>query len=94
MPAPMKYALAGLFLSHGVSFAYNYLLKKEFASASPQKLMGSPYARVAVMHVAIIAGGFFTMTIGSPAAVLVVLVVLKTVLDATLHLREHRKQKP
>ena len=93
MPAPMKFALAGLFLSHGVSFVYNYLLKKEFATAKPQKLMASPYARVVVMHFAIIAGAFLTMAIGSPVAILIVLVVLKTVIDTALHLREHKKLK-
>ena len=52
--------------------------------------MGAPYARVVVMHVAIIAGGFLTMVFGSPAALLFVLVVLKTIIDVELHLREHR----
>ena len=42
------------------------------------------------MHVAIIAGGFLTMVFGSPAALLFVLVVLKTIIDVELHLREHR----
>ena len=92
MPTPMRYALAGLFLSHGVSFVYNYLLRAEFMTAKPQKLMAGPYARVAVMHVAIIAGAFVTVAIGSPAAILVVLVILKSVIDAKLHLREHGKR--
>jgi len=42
-----------------------------------------------VMHVAIIAGGFLSMVFGSPAALLFVLVVLKTIIDVELHLREH-----
>jgi hypothetical protein len=93
MPTPMRCALGGLFLSHGVSFVYNYLLKKEFATAKPQKLMASPYARVVVMHFAIIAGAFLTVAIGSPVAILIVLVILKTVIDVKLHLREHGKLK-
>ena len=52
--------------------------------------MGAPYARVVVMHVAIIAGGFLSMVFGSPAALLFVLVVLKTIIDVELHLREHK----
>ncbi len=90
-PSEMKIAVLALFISHGVSFVYNYLLKREFASASPIILMFSPYARVVVMHIAIIAGGFLVMTIGSPAALLLVLVVLKTFLDLTLHLCGHKK---
>ena len=43
------------------------------------------------MHVAIIAGGFLTMALGSPAALLAVLIALKTVLDVNLHNREHKK---
>lgn len=94
MPTAMKYALAALFVSHGVSFVHNYLIKGEYASASPQKLMASPYARVVVMHITIIFGAFLTMAIRSPTAVLIVLVVLKTILDVKLHLREHRKKQP
>jgi hypothetical protein len=91
MTVPMKYALAGLFFSHGVSFVNNFLLKREFASARPDKLMGSPYSRIVVMHIAIIVGAFLTFAVGSPVALLVVLIVLKTLLDVKLHLRAHTK---
>lgn len=94
MSTPMRYALAGLFLSHGISFVYNYLLKGEFKRTNPQKLMSSPYARIVVMHLAIIIGAFISMALGSPVAVLAVLVVLKTALDIKLHLKEHDKIKP
>ena len=93
MSPEMRCALLALFASHGVSFVHNYLIKGEFAKANPQKLMASPYGRVAVMHVAIIAGAFLTMALGSPLGVLIVLIVLKTVIDVKLHLREHRKAK-
>jgi hypothetical protein len=43
------------------------------------------------MHIAILAGGFLVIAIGSPAPLLVVLVVLKTILDVNLHNREHKK---
>jgi hypothetical protein len=94
MSPHMKGALLALFLSHGVSFVHNYLLKGEFAKASPQKLMISPYSRIVVMHVAIIAGAFLTMALGSPLGVLAVLIVLKTAIDVKLHLWEHKKAKP
>ena len=93
MSTQMKCALLALFPSHGVSFVHNYLLKGEFASANPQKLMLSPYSRIVVMHVAIIAGVFVTMAIGSPLGVLAMLIVLKTTIDVKLHLREHKKAK-
>jgi hypothetical protein len=89
----MTGALAVLFLSHGVSFVRNYLLKGEFASANLPKLMITPYGRMVVMHIAIIAGGFLTMTLGSPLGLLVILIALKTAIDVKLHLWEHKKAK-
>jgi len=91
IPEPMKYAILALFASHGVSFVYNYLLKGEYARAEVGKLMGAPYARVVVMHIAIIAGAFLSLALGKNVALLIVLVVLKTIMDVKLHQREHRK---
>lgn len=54
-------------------------------------LVGQPYSRVVVMHIAIIAGGFVTMTLGSPVGVLIMLIILKTIIDMKLHLRQHKK---
>ncbi|MBN2136278.1 MAG: hypothetical protein JW720_00575 [Sedimentisphaerales bacterium] len=90
MTPEMRLAVLALFASHGVSFVYNYLIKGEYARVDPGKIMTAPYARVAIMHVAIITGGFFLIAINSPAALLIVLVVLKTFLDVKLHRREHR----
>jgi hypothetical protein len=92
IPGNMKLALLALFGSHGISFVYNYLVRGEYARANVGKLMGAPYARVVVMHVAIISGGFATMALGSPVGLLIVLIVLKTVVDVKLHLYEHRKK--
>jgi hypothetical protein len=91
IPPQVRLAVLALFISHGVSFVQNYLLKGEYATAKPDKLMASPYGRVVVMHVAILAGGFLTMAIGSPAPLLVVLIGLKTILDVNLHNRAHKK---
>ncbi|MBN2315606.1 MAG: hypothetical protein JXM79_16880 [Sedimentisphaerales bacterium] len=91
IPFQVRLSILALFASHGVSFVYNYLLKREYVSTNPGKLMASPYGRIVVMHIAILAGGFFTMVLGSPAGLLVVLVVLKTVMDVKLHNRSHRK---
>ena len=91
IPHQVRLSVLALFASHGVSFVYNYIFKREYASANLGKLMASPYGRVAVMHIAILAGGFFAMTVGSPAVLLAVLVVLKTALDVKLHNRSHRK---
>jgi len=91
IPPAVRLAVLLLFVSHGVSFVYNYLIKGEYAHAKIKKLMGQPYARVFVMHITIIVGGFGLMVLGSPVALLLVLVVLKTAIDVKLHLREHKK---
>lgn len=91
IPPQVRLAVLALFASHGVSFVQNYLIKREYATAKPDKLMSSPYGRVIVMHIAILTGGFLTMAIGSPAPLLVVLVILKTILDVNLHNRTHKK---
>jgi len=91
IPPQVRFAVLALFISHGVSFVQNYLIKREYTTAKPDKLMGSPYGRVVVMHIAILAGGFLTMAVGSPAPLLVILVGLKTILDVSLHNRSHKK---
>jgi hypothetical protein len=93
IPPNMMYAIAGLFVSHGISFGYNYFYKGERKRTNLGKLMGQPYGRIVVLHVAIIFGGFLTMTMGSPVGVLLILVLLKTIIDVKLHLRERKKNK-
>lgn len=93
VPPNMMYAIAGLFVSHGISFGYNYFYKGERKRTSLEKLMGQPYGRIVVLHIAIIFGGFLTMTMGSPVGVLLILVLMKTGLDVKLHLRERKKNQ-
>ncbi|MHC4758884.1 MAG: DUF6498-containing protein [Planctomycetota bacterium] len=93
IPANMKYAVLALFVSHGISFGYNYIYKKEYITARIETLMAQPYGRVVVMHIAIILGAFLTEYMGSPIAVLLVLVVLKIIIDVKFHLKEHKKNK-
>jgi hypothetical protein len=79
-----------LFASHWFSFARNYLGSGEYRQAEAGKLMGAPYARVMVLHVLILAGGFVIMGFESPTAFVLLLVVLKTAIDVYSHVREHR----
>ena len=93
MSLEMRYAMGALFLSHGISFAYNSLIKGEYARVELNKLMGSPYARIVIMHVAVLFGAFLTVALGSPVGILIVLVGLKTSLDVIFHLRQHKKHQ-
>ena len=90
IPPNARWVIAAMFVSHGISFAYNYLYKGEYAKISGEKLMMQPYGRIVVMHIAIIAGGFLTFTLGSPVGLLVILIILKTMIDVALHKRQHR----
>ncbi len=84
------WALAALLVSHGVSFVRNFLKGGEWKHSSVGAEMARPYPRMIVMHIAIIAGGFFIAATGQPVALLAVLVLLKIVLDAAAHVVEHR----
>ncbi|RDZ65804.1 hypothetical protein C5B90_05505 [Haloferax sp. Atlit-12N] len=80
-------------LSHGGSFAANFVGREEYRSVSPGAQMSEPYRRVIVLHLTIILGAFLVAASGAPAAALVVMVVVKTALDAGAHLREHARAK-
>jgi hypothetical protein len=86
------WALAGLALSHVASFTLNYVGNREYLRTTPLKLMQQPYGRVIVLHVTILVGGFLVALIQSPLVGLLLLVVLKTGLDARAHVHEHREQ--
>jgi hypothetical protein len=91
IPPTVRLAVLSLFASHGISFIYNYLIKGEYTRTNLQKLMGQPYARVVIMHITILGGAFLTMALGSPVALLLILVGLKTIIDIKMHLWEHKK---
>jgi hypothetical protein len=90
----LVWAVLGLFVSHGISFAHNYLIGGEFRRAGVQSLMTQPYGRIVVLHLTILLGGFLMMALKSPALGLVLLVVLKVLLDLRAHLAERAKFGP
>jgi hypothetical protein len=53
--------------------------------------MTQPYARVVVLHVAIIGGAVLVQALGSALPALALLIVLKTAIDLAAHLAERRK---
>lgn len=83
-------AAVGLVVSHLYSFFSNYLKGGEYKRTIVPILMFKPYGRIVVLHIAIIFGGFLVMSLGSPAGLLLILIVGKIVLDLAMHLREHR----
>ena len=89
--AGIGYGVLAIALSHGFSLVHNYLGSGEFKRTSPSALMAQPYARVVVLHLTILAGGFLAKAAGAPVAALVVLIALKTGIDLRAHLAERRK---
>jgi hypothetical protein len=85
------WAIAALAASHFYSFFYNYLGHGENRRTLPIILMFQPYARVVVLHIAILFGGFVAMGLGSGMGLLVLLIVGKTILDLNFHFRERRR---
>lgn len=87
----LGWGVAALIASHGFSFFHNYLAGGEYRRVGLPQLMMQPYARVVVLHLAIIGGGFFVLALGSPVPALALLIVLKTAIDLGAHLVERRK---
>jgi len=87
----LGWAILGLAISRGISFATNYLGKGEYRRASLQQLMQQPYGRIVVLHLTILFGGFLMMALHSPVWGLLLLVVLKVALDLRGHFAERRK---
>ena len=93
-PDALLYGIGALFLSHGISFALNYIGNREYVGLKRSRIMSAPYNRIVVLHVAIIAGGFLVVQLGSPIGLLLALVALKIGMDIMLHRRSHRKPEP
>ena len=68
----------------------NFLFGQEYLSLKINEIMIRPYKRIVLMHVAIIAGAVLIMKLGSPVALLCVLIFLKTGMDLWLHVKSHR----
>lgn len=84
-------AVASMALSHGVSFAVNYLGRGEHRTVTPDAQMMRPYGRVMVLHMTVLFGAWLVASLGSPLPVLALLVGLKTAFDLGAHLRDHRR---
>jgi len=82
-------AVAGLVISHGISFFRNFIGHGEYQNAHVMFEMFRPYPRIIVLHLGIIVGGIATLLLGSPLILVIILMIGKTVLDAKLHLFSH-----
>lgn len=82
-------AILALFISHGFSFADNFLRRKEYLHKTAKAQMGKPYTRIILMHITIIFGGFLVMALDAPLYALLLLLVMKIAVDLKAHGKEH-----
>ncbi len=82
-------ALLALVVSHAVSFALNFIGRREFAGRSAREQMGAPYRRIIAMHLTIILGGFLVLAFKAALPALLLLIAIKLSADVRAHLGEH-----
>ncbi len=90
---PLWPALLALFVSHGISFALNFLGQREYRRTTVQRLMAAPYGRIVVMQFTLIFGGWVVMLLKNPLPALVLLIVLKVAADLRAHYGERGVRK-
>ena len=89
----IEFAAIALVLSHGFSFAWNYVRGGEYRRVRLETLMHRPYTRIVVLHLTVLFGGFLVMAAGSHIAGLLLLIALKTAVDLRAHVKEHQRLK-
>jgi hypothetical protein len=89
-PEQLLWAALALLISHGASFLLLFIGQQEYRRVTVRQLMTAPYRRIALLHIAIIAGGFLVKQLGSPLGLLLALVALKIGMDIMLHIRSHK----
>lgn len=82
--------LAGLVLSHSVSFVEHFVLRGEMYRLSVNKLMLRPYQHIIVMHIGLIGGALLLELLASPVWLLALIVVLKIAFDFRQHRGRHK----
>jgi hypothetical protein len=80
-----------MWVSHGLSYGENFLGRGEYLRTTARRLLARPYARVMVMHAAVIGGAFAVLWTGEGIGKLVILVTGKTAVDLASHLVERRR---
>lgn len=86
---PLWPMAAALFVSHAVSFALNFIGRREYQGETVSGLMSAPYKRIMLLHLTLIFGGWVAMLVDSPAPAVALLIGLKIIADLHAHTREH-----
>jgi hypothetical protein len=89
------YPLSALFISHLISFIYNFIGKKEYELDidSLDSDMLPPYKRIIIMQFVLILGGMLITLFNNKIIGLVLLIVIKTFVDIISHVKSHEMKK-
>lgn len=84
-------AILCLFVSHGISFYYNFIKQKEYSKTNLTELIFQPYSRIIIMHLTLMLCAFSFVLLGSPIVASIVAIIVKTYVDLLAHLKTHKK---
>lgn len=82
-----------LLAHHIYSLIVNFIGKKEYKGRMVMTQMFSPYARVVLLHIAILFGGGIAMIFNTGIVGAAILVIGKAALDAGLHIWSHSQKQ-
>ena len=91
LSAMFSASFLALLASHGISHVVNFLGQREYQHTTTRDLMSAPYARVVVLHLTVLFGGFGVMALCEPCYALAILVLVKLGIDIVAHRRQHRR---
>jgi hypothetical protein len=79
--ATVKWGLLGLFASHALGFAVDYLASGEFRRTGAEECVETPFHRLATMQIVLACGGWASSSFGHTAYIMSVFVLVKLVID-------------
>lgn len=80
-----------IFGSHLYSFLFNYIGNKEYEKIGLPILMFQPYIRIFIQQFVVIVGIILMTIFNTPTVFVLLLVFLKIIADATMHIKIHQK---
>lgn len=84
-------SVASIFGSHLYSFLYNYIGNKEYERIELPVLMFQPYTRIFIQQFVVIVGFILMTVFNTPTVFVLILVFLKIIVDASTHIRIHKR---
>lgn len=84
-------SVASIFGSHLYSFLFNYMGNKEYEKIGLPILMFQPYIRIFIQQFVVIVGIILMTIFNTPTVFVLILVFLKIAVDATMHMKIHKK---